>query len=333
MKTIYLFIFFICSICSGQIINIPDLNFKARLLQASSTISIACIGSSTDTCLYGPIDTNGNGEIEVAEAAAVARLNVFGSNISDLTGIDYFVNLDWMDCANNNLSALNISSLVSLKVLGCYNNQLTSLDISNQSQLELFFCLNNQISTLDFTNNIALKRAYCDNNLLSGLDFSNNPNFFDLGCRNNPNLTTLKIRNGMTQVFGAEMYINECWDGVPNLNYICADGAEIPALQSFLAGCGITQSITIDSDCPLGVVGFDTSSFVVYPNPVKNVLSFLTNQVEAISAIRIYNTLGQLVQVNTNPNETIDVSGLKTGTYFIQILSDKGIVSGRFVKE
>lgn len=43
--------------------------------------------------------------------------------------------------------------------------------------------------------------------------------------------------------------------------------------------------------------------------------------------------LGQLVQVNTNPNETIDVSALKTGTYFIRFVSDKGTASAKFIKE
>ena len=70
MKTIYLFIFFICSICSGQIINLPDLNFKTVLLQASGTSGIACIGSSSNTCVAGPIDTNGNGEIDVTHLSA-----------------------------------------------------------------------------------------------------------------------------------------------------------------------------------------------------------------------------------------------------------------------
>ena len=52
-----------------------------------------------------------------------------------------------------------------------------------------------------------------------------------------------------------------------------------------------------------------------------------------MSSISIYNMLGQLVQVNTNPNEAIDVSGLKTGSYFIRIVSDKGTASGKFLKD
>ena len=37
--------------------------------------------------------------------------------------------------------------------------------------------------------------------------------------------------------------------------------------------------------------------------------------------------------VNSNPNNTIDVSNLTAGTYFIYIITDKGTGSGRFIKE
>ncbi len=343
---------FLNTICSAQIINFPDANFKAKLL----TNDIACIGVSANLCAGGPIDANNDGEIEVSEAQSVAILSVSGANISDLTGIEYFTNLEWLICSSNNLTTINLSSLTSLTTLNCRNNQLTilnlasqtrldllacnnnqitSLDISNQSVLKILIASNNQISSIDFSSNIHLERAYCSSNLISNLDFSNNPVFFDLGCMNNPNLTSIKIRNGMTQVFGSGMYFNECWSTVPNLNYICADSNEIPALQIYLSGCGIDSSaITINSDCELSTQDFEFGSvFVLSPVPTKNSLIITAKENAVMSSVSIYNTLGQLVQVNTNPNETIDVSGLKTGSYFIKIISDKGTASTKFVKE
>ncbi|MDI1316594.1 T9SS type A sorting domain-containing protein [Flavobacterium sp.] len=73
--------------------------------------------------------------------------------------------------------------------------------------------------------------------------------------------------------------------------------------------------------------------FSLSPVPVKEVLTISNKQTIIISSINIYNTIGQLVQVSTNPNETIDVSELKTGTYFIKIVSDKGTASSKFIKE
>jgi hypothetical protein len=56
------------------------------------------------------------------------------------------------------------------------------------------------------------------------------------------------------------------------------------------------------------------------------------NDIE-ISSISVYNMLGQLVLVNTSADKTIDVSGLKTGNYFVKINTDKGTANSRFVKE
>ena len=73
--------------------------------------------------------------------------------------------------------------------------------------------------------------------------------------------------------------------------------------------------------------------FILSPVPVNNNLNITIKQTVIINAISIYNTLGQLMLVISNPTETIDVSGLSTGTYFIKVLSDKGTASSKFIKQ
>ncbi|WP_439108571.1 T9SS type A sorting domain-containing protein [Flavobacterium paronense] len=63
-----------------------------------------------------------------------------------------------------------------------------------------------------------------------------------------------------------------------------------------------------------------TNLFSLSPVPAKNSLTITTKQNVTISSVSIYNTLGQLVQVNTNPNETIDVSELKAGIILSRLL-------------
>jgi hypothetical protein len=352
MKNLSLLLLFISTLCSAQIINIPDVYFKNKLLANNS----ACIGSSSGNCITGSADTNGDGEIEVSEAQAVASLFVTAANINDLTGIEYFTNLEWLvcgynplttinltplsnlkrlQCQNNQITALDLTNLTQLNFLDCKNNELTSLDISHQPLLELCFASNNHISSFDFSNNPALQRAYCSSNLETSLDFSSNPAFFDLGCRNSPNLTTIKIRNSMTQLFGAATYYNECWDNVPNLNYICADSNEIPALQSFLSGCGVTQTITIDSSCPLKVVDYNLLSLKIYPNPTHNIVSF-DNTSHQIEWIRVYNYLGQeLTSYNcaNDNNPSVDLSNLPKGIYLVQLEGNDTISTQKVSKE
>ncbi|WP_298220659.1 T9SS type A sorting domain-containing protein [Flavobacterium sp.] len=74
--------------------------------------------------------------------------------------------------------------------------------------------------------------------------------------------------------------------------------------------------------------------FTVYPNPANDQLSIEKKDNIAISSLSVFNILGQ--QVITVPNarntSTIDVSGLKSGNYFLIINSDKGISNTKFIK-
>jgi hypothetical protein len=73
--------------------------------------------------------------------------------------------------------------------------------------------------------------------------------------------------------------------------------------------------------------------FSLYPNPAKDILNIeVKNDIE-ISSISVYNMLGQLVLVSTSTDKTIDVSGLRTGNYFVKITTEKGSANSRFVKE
>ena len=93
-----------------------------------------------------------------------------------------------------------------------------------------------------------------------------------------------------------------------------------------------TESTTIQA---LANQNFEfPDNFNVYPNPAKEVINIYSTNYQPGNAVRIYNTLGQLVQIITNPkNSSIDVSELKSGTYFINISTEKGIQSVKFLKE
>jgi hypothetical protein len=357
MKTHFIFLLFVSSFCTAQIITFPDPNFKAFLLGADSINQRACVRNQFGGCTNGPIDTNGNGEIEVAEAQEVINLRYANTSlvITDVTGIAYFTNLKLLNWSFTNISSLNVSTLVHLEILSVSFNPLlasitlgelpeleflafqncmvSSIDVSQLPKLRRFLLRNNQISTLDVSQNPLLEIVYCSNNLIATLDFTHNPVFYDLGCRNNPNLTSIKIKNGRTQLFGAGTFYNECWNNVPNLNYICADANEIPALQSFLSGCGVTQPITIDSSCVLGVETFEANRLVVYPNPAQEVL-YVT--VVAPTEYAVYNTLGQVLQKGSieNATEGIDVKVLPAGSYILSLRAATGAVERlQFVKQ
>ncbi len=74
--------------------------------------------------------------------------------------------------------------------------------------------------------------------------------------------------------------------------------------------------------------------FSIYPNPTNSILNIETKKTIEVTSINIYNVLGQVVLVIPNAQQTksVDVSSLKTGNYFIKIVSDKGSSSMKFVK-
>src|SRR5215471_16241233 len=81
----------------AQIVNIPDANFKAKLLAADTTNNIA----KDSNINWIKIDINNDGNIDITEASRVAYLVVADAGISDLTGIEQFSNLINLSCPNN----------------------------------------------------------------------------------------------------------------------------------------------------------------------------------------------------------------------------------------
>ncbi len=91
----------------------------------------------------------------------------------------------------------------------------------------------------------------------------------------------------------------------------------------------ITTSAAINSST-LALQGLD---FSVFPNPVDGPMLNLSANSKNVSNFEIRNFVGQLVRKG-NVSNTIDVSSLKSGVYFLQIsTTDQQIVTKRFVKK
>jgi len=180
-------------------VNIPDQAFLDALIEEG-------------------VDINGDNIISYGEAEAINNLRV-GGNISDMTGIEAFINLDTLFCDHNPISFLDVSKLSNLKVLNCFscelqslnvsgnsklielnagnccgNNNLTELDLSKCKNLEILSVCRNSLPSLDISNNTALKHLWCRENVLTKLDASNNSYLIELYCYENL-LTNLDISN------------------------------------------------------------------------------------------------------------------------------------------
>lgn len=91
-------------------------------------------------------------------------------------------------------------------------------------------------------------------------------------------------------------------------------------------------------DIPLTVFKPKTQSLSInlFPNPAKNTLSVLPNEMlkENYSVI-LFDALGKQVlkQNLTTANETLDVSHLPTGIYVVNISSENKVFQTKIIKE
>ncbi len=142
-------------------------------------------------------DLDGNGSLSEDEISAVEeiRIGVFDEearSLSNLTGIQYFINLKALWCRDSQLKNLDVSKNIALKELHCDGSQLTSLDVSKNVALEFLDCSENQLTSLDVSSNVALKELYCVINQLTSLDVSKNVALEFLYCGTNQ-LTSLDV--------------------------------------------------------------------------------------------------------------------------------------------
>jgi Leucine-rich repeat (LRR) protein len=167
-------IFSQCEKDDDPFVTIPDNNFLNTLIKLG-------------------IDKDGDGIISKVEASEVTFLNVIDCDISNLKGIDAFVNLDTLYCHFNNLTSLDLSNNSSLKFLGCTYNSLTSLDISNNLALKGLGCYNNPLTSLDVSSNSALTLLDCSENSFTSLDISKNTKMLYLTLKSMPSLNKVCV--------------------------------------------------------------------------------------------------------------------------------------------
>jgi hypothetical protein len=204
---------------NAQIVNIPDANFKAKLLEASPTSNIALNSIGVRI----KIDTNSNGEIELSEALAVSGLDIANSNITTLTGIEYFTNLFILIAPNNQLTTFTQNGLPNLITLRLQNNNLNSINFSGYSSIRELLLMNNQLSSLSVSNFYNLEQLDCTSNQLIGVDLTGCNRLWQIILSNNQ-LTTIAIPpftdNANTLAMYQGIYLdNNLFENLTSPNY------------------------------------------------------------------------------------------------------------------
>ncbi|MBQ7132780.1 MAG: hypothetical protein IJO29_09425 [Oscillospiraceae bacterium] len=183
-----------CSIFSGFPAGTFDLNMNFYVNAADS---IAIDETNFPDAIFRSyvqenFDTDSDGVLSSDELSSVSKINVSDLGIESVKGIEFFTELVYLYCQNNNLTELDISNNASLNRLYCSHNQIKSLNVSNCPELTDFICSYNALENLDVSNNTKLDRLECQYNNMTSINVNNAEKLTRLVCFNNK-LTELDV--------------------------------------------------------------------------------------------------------------------------------------------
>ena len=207
----------------GEIANLGSISLEEKkitnkeLIEAVENYVLYDEGLEFDKDENGFVPITGKNKDIIAGIKTMNIDNCYPS-LTDLSGIEYFSNLEelycsqlkietldvsslkklkQLDCSDNrSLTALNVSGLTNLEALYCDNTGLTSLDVSGLENLTQLWCSrSNFLETLKFGENDKLTELLCFECNLSSLDVSSFTALETLDCSYNKNLTSLTLGN------------------------------------------------------------------------------------------------------------------------------------------
>ena len=147
--------------------EIPDENFEKSLikLKIDDTLDRKLLISSA---------------LKVSDLILIAE---WGKEIKDLTGIEAFKNLKYLNCYGQSLPSVNLSSNTDLTTLVIPQNRLKNLDLSKNENLQILDCGQNQLTSLDLSKNKLLQSLNCQYNFnIPVLDLTQNSSLTVVNC-------------------------------------------------------------------------------------------------------------------------------------------------------
>ncbi len=97
-----------------------------------------------------------------------------------------------------------------------------------------------------------------------------------------------------------------------------------------------TQNVASGGTCCLlatGVTTINIESFNIFPNPAENVLNITALNNFKGASFRLFSVEGKLLRDKAQLSETVDISALESGIYFIEFSDGTYVTRNKFVKQ
>lgn len=321
-KIVAIFLMLFASTIYSQITLIPDSEFEEVLI---------LLGYDSDGIV--------NGQVLTSDIDQIISFGLLGNPlITDLTGLEDFASLEFLELNSVNITEINLSENLNLYRLDIWDVSLNSLDLSNNIALEqLHLSLNSSsgfftsdIDTLDLSANTLLISSFIFGANLSFLDFSNNINLGGLELKHMDELTFVNLKNENNENLGwLQLVDNESLECVQVENPLAVIAGVDPPYDNWV----IENNPIITDDCNLSINEYLASQITISPNPTHNKLTIYNNSAYSINTIKVYDVLGRLVLIENNPSRQLDVSSISTGLLYIKLETDQGVLTKKIIKE
>lgn len=291
MKTKLLFLIFLVVALGtrAQVVHIPDVNFKAKLLTSSPTNSIAKNLSGN----YFSIDANHDGEIQVSEALQVGEIEIIDPYtdipIHDYDGILSFTNLksikiDYWNVPSNSFTISGLNSLQNLDV------EFENYDPGNITLSDCMLLKNVRIYGITFT---ALNNTPVIENLsVNGFSM---PSSTMNSIEGLSNLKHLELIDFIDLISGLTLDLSG-HDNLLSLSIINTSLANVD-----VSGCELLHTITLNSADPLQFNYNPTIN--INSSNCPNLVNYFVGQGSPISAHIISDNCPGLIHFISNYGE------------------------------
>ncbi len=192
-----------------------------------------------------------NDSVPTAAIKSIKNLNIAYGTIQDLSGVEDFTALEQLNCNNNQISIIDLSSNVNLKILNCYRNKITNLDLKSNSLLTTVNCYENNLVQLDISSNPLITALNARYNQLTGVNVRNGNNS-NMSCdlRYNPDLLCIQVDNPAASYENTNWYKNvyagyteDCSTYVPEMTYVPDDKFEQRLISMGLDNGSLNDSV------------------------------------------------------------------------------------------
>ena len=264
---------------------------------------------------------NNISSIDLTQNINLIRL-ALGRNLFENIDVTQNILLEVLSIGSNLFTSIDVSNNLNLLELNTSFSNINSIDLSNNNLIEILFIRDCFLTNLDVSNLANLNLIACSNNQFTTLDFSTNSLIERVSVANN-NLTSLNLRNGNNGAI-ENLY------ALDNDDLFCID-VDDPSAAPY-PGWNVENQVVFSEDCSLGQDDFLLTQVIIFPSPVTDTL-FITSEGITVEKIIVYSISGkQVIEASANEN-SIDVSNLSEGLYFIEIFSSERKSVQKFIKQ